>query len=265
MAGNSGPQRRTREGGYPSSRCSTLRWIPACAGMTVVLLANAPIQFLHALMRGRRLPAAPCLWATSADFSHACYNAVRGAGFKRKPDLWSQARPAISSKVKFPGTMVMGIGKLPALAPAASDETSGPGPDGSVEAPRMRMPKSRSSSISFTISSAFCPSRMISSGTISKPQVLSLRALQPEHGAGLVVLLLAERLLDAKPMAHLRGLDHEQKRQPPARAPGAARRIIKSRLALRALVHDHQELALVAIGKKAAWLMPRSWRSDLQC
>jgi hypothetical protein len=57
-------------------------------------------------------------------------------------------------------------------------------------------------------------------------------------------------------MAHFRGLDHEQKCEPPARAPGTARRIIKSRLALRALVHDHQELAPVAIGKKAAWFMP---------
>src|SRR5262249_40645596 len=45
-----------------------------------------------------------------------------------------QASALISSTASSPGTMVMGIGNLPALAPVASEETSGPGPAASLEA-----------------------------------------------------------------------------------------------------------------------------------
>ncbi len=56
-------------------------------------------------------------------------------------------------QIEGPGTMVTGMGKLPAAVPAASEATSGPGPAGSVEAPSTRMAMSSSSSMSLRISS----------------------------------------------------------------------------------------------------------------
>ena len=46
---------------------------------------------------------------------------------------------------------------------------------------------------------------------------LQLARAEPEHGARLMMLLVAKRLLDAEPMRHLGRLDHEQKRQAAAR------------------------------------------------
>ena len=96
--------------------------------------------------------------------------------------------PGILANRHAPGTTVIGIGNLPAADPAPSEDTSGPGPVASLEAPRTRMAMSSSSSICCRMASTFLPSRITSSiGTMSSPSLLSLRRNKRNRALAFVV------------------------------------------------------------------------------
>src|SRR5581483_11245131 len=114
--------------------------------------------------RGRWLPRCGDLYRASEALGGRPNEEPPAGGRAHRP----QASALMSSRASSPGTMVMGMGNLPALAPAASEETSGPGPAASLEAPSTSTAMSSSSSICLRISSTFLPSRITSSvGTAS--------------------------------------------------------------------------------------------------
>src|SRR5215472_6501015 len=85
----------------------------------------------------------------------------------------SQLMASRSSSVRWPGTIAIGIGKLPAVLPSV--ETSGPGPSLSAAAASTSTEISSSSSMRLRISSAVSPSRITCSGVM--PAMPLARAL----------------------------------------------------------------------------------------
>ncbi len=151
--------------------------------------------------------------------------------------------------LRCPGTTVIGTGKSPTWRPLASVVTSGPGPAGSFEAPSTRTPISWSSSTTFkNLGGLVALAHDLLGLEMLEAHGLDLAAEQAEHGARLVVPLLARDLLDAEPMLELDpGLDHVKQGKMAARALGAAGGKSERTLAFRRLVHHHEELPLVAL------------------
>ena len=146
-----------------------------------------------------------------------------GAAFVRPQDC-HPASASISASCRWPGTMAMGIGKLPAALPARC-VTRGPGPSVLALAARTRSEMSSSSSISARICSALTPVRTSRIG--SMPATAARRGRRPARGAAgrfRLRLGLDERL-DAEPLLELGRADHgEQDDVRARRAPRAGPR-----------------------------------------
>ena len=133
---------------------------------------------------------------------------------------YQPASASISSSVRLPGTMTMGIGKEAAALPARV-ETRGPGPSLPLPAASTRKEMSSSSLISLMISSARSPTRIDLLG-------LDARGAAGLAGGGLEPLLrLVARLLDhgladADPLEVVGRVDdgeHDHARAGAGRAP----------------------------------------------
>ena len=166
----------------------------------------------------------------------------------------AQASASISSKPRQPGTTVIGTGKVPACPPPTRVVTSGPGPEGSLEAPSTKTPISVSSSISLVISSCFHPlTHELLRLDILEAHGLQFPPEQAEHGARLVEPFLARDLLDTEKMGNVGvGLDHIEERELPLGAERAARGEGERAFAFRRLVDYDEKFALVPFGEDLA-------------
>ena len=130
--------------------------------------------------------------------------------------------------------------------PAASEETSGPGPAASVEAPSTRTAMSSSSSISLRISSPLLAlADDFLAGDVLVAGDVELAPEQAEQRLRLGGLFLELHLAHVDPVLEFLRLDHVEhdERCPPSAARGSPHRRARSRPP--ALVDDDQELAAV--------------------